>query len=199
VVSLHSIFSGAVCGQLKKLFALNTHTTFDNITFFRFDYALKVLDITKKAYATKYFISNNGRLAPRLVRKLRDTTKLIYTETKPTAASKRASRRKNVPINPATTVERNEQLADKLNEINIVESADNESVQVDKSVDETFEDEDLKEEDQEEIMSEDNSTDFDDSSDESAQSASESSSSEGNPKEKGARRTTRRRQRMSSD
>lgn len=157
-----------------------------------------MLDITKKAFSTKYFISNNGRLAPRLVRKLREATKVTYTESKSTAASKRASRRKN-PAAKAAVGERpaknEEQLVDKLNEVNIASKAENESV--DTVVDENVEEEDLKEMDQEELMSEENSTDFDDDSSDEPQSASESSSSDENPKEKGARRTTRRRQRMS--
>ncbi|KAI6218273.1 hypothetical protein M3Y95_01172600 [Aphelenchoides besseyi] len=46
-----------------------------------FEYAQKVFDITRKAYTTKYFVSNNGRLTPRLVRRLHSSTKLLYNTT----------------------------------------------------------------------------------------------------------------------
>ncbi|KAI6179343.1 hypothetical protein M3Y98_00600200 [Aphelenchoides besseyi] len=47
----------------------------------QFEYAQKVFDITRKAYTTKYFVSNNGRLTPRLVRRLHSSTKLLYNTT----------------------------------------------------------------------------------------------------------------------
>jgi len=80
-------------------------------------YAHKVFDVTKRAYATKYFISNNGRLAPRLVRKLRDTTKVLYTESKSSNnTSKRTKRRTGRNVDNSN---RQEKLIDTFNEVSI--------------------------------------------------------------------------------
>lgn len=74
------------------------------------------MDVTKKAFASKYFISNNGRIAPRLVRKLPNSTKLLYAETKLLGNTKpRRERRQN----KSTKIEefiKQDQLADHFKE-----------------------------------------------------------------------------------
>ncbi|KAI6226210.1 hypothetical protein M3Y99_01320900 [Aphelenchoides fujianensis] len=56
------------------------------------DYARSVFEITKRTFNTKYFMSSNGRIVPRIIRKLRSSTKLLAAAAPAPAKSRRRAR-----------------------------------------------------------------------------------------------------------
>lgn len=148
---------------------------------FRFDYTRAVLDVAKKAFATKYFISNNGRVAPRLVRKLPNSAKFLYSEPKLQDSQKRP-RRKNTKTSDEGLKKEEEKFDE--NEPAVLEEHPHIEEEVVKA----------------ETSDEDLSSQFDETSSEEEESASESSnSSDDNSREKNFARRTRRKRISDAD
>lgn len=47
---------------------------------FRSNYAKQIYSTSQKAFHDRYFLTNNGRLAPKLIRKLKAATRFIYVK-----------------------------------------------------------------------------------------------------------------------
>ena len=170
-------------------------TTTNYNTTFRLEHARKVLEVSRREFETKYFISNNGRLAPRLLRKLPNTTKSLYTESKTASSSnnantKRTRRQRSEKPPSNERFKKQEQLIDAFNEEMVVaiEKLDTTEPILEEQLSNV---EEVKEREvsEEEVMSEE----FDETSsdEESASENSSNSSDDNNSREIKTRRRRR--------